>query len=95
VLLMHALTYTTAPATVLKEVSRVLRPGGKLLAVTLHEHHHEKAVERYNHVNLGFSVAELEKHCIEAGLKVQACTVSTIEKRVPNFSVLYLSAYKA
>lgn len=94
VLLMHALTYTRDPAKVMQEVSRVLRSGGKLLAVTLHEHQHEKAVEPYNHVNLGFSIADLENYCKEAGLEVQTCTVSTIEKRIPNFSVLYLSAFK-
>lgn len=94
VLLMHALTYTTDAQTVIKEASRVLRSGGKLLAVTLHEHQHAKAVEPYNHVNLGFSIENLESYCTEAGLDVLACTVSTIEKRVPNFSVLYLSAIK-
>jgi ArsR family transcriptional regulator len=94
VLLMHALTYTRDPARVMQEVSRVLRSGGKLLAVTLHEHQHEKAVAPYNHVNLGFSIADLENYCRQAGLEVQTCTVSTIEKRIPNFSVLYLSAIK-
>jgi ArsR family transcriptional regulator len=94
VLLMHALTYTPDPARVMNEVSRVLRRGGKLLAVTLHEHQHEKAVEPYNHVNLGFTIPALEEHCAQAGLEVKSCTVSTIEKRIPNFSVLYLLAIK-
>ena len=94
VLLMHALTYTSEPATVLNETARVLKPGGKLLAVTLLEHQHEKAVEPYNHVNLGFSTSQLEELCSEAGLQVQSCTVSAIEKRAPNFSVLSLSAKK-
>ena len=35
VLLMHALTYTREPARVFGEAARVLRPGGRLLAVTL------------------------------------------------------------
>jgi ArsR family transcriptional regulator len=58
------------------------------------EHKHEKAVEPYNHVNLGFSTAQLKDFCSDAGLQVQSCTVSVIEKRVPNFSVLSLSAKK-
>lgn len=95
VLLMHALTYTKDPATVISEAARALRPGGKLLAITLHEHQHAKAVQPYNHVNLGFSTMELEKLCAEAALEVQSCTVSTIEKRTPNFSVLYLLARKS
>jgi ArsR family transcriptional regulator len=94
VLLMHALTYTREPETVIGEAARTLRAGGKLLAVTLLEHQHEKAVEPYNHVNLGFSTSTLEKICIDAGLQVQNCTVSAIEKRAPNFSVLFLSAVK-
>jgi ArsR family transcriptional regulator len=94
VLLMHALTYTEQPATVINEASRVLRPGGKLLAVTLLKHQHEKAVEPYNHVNLGFTTDQLEILCIDAGLQVQSCSISAIEKRTPNFSVLSLSAIK-
>ena len=94
VLLMHALTYTPDPAAVFTEVSRVLRPGGKLLAVTLERHKHQKAVEPFNHVNLGFTPAQLESLAAGAGLDVVACTVSAVEKRAPNFSVLALSAAK-
>ncbi len=92
VLLMHALTYTENPAQVFREVARVLRPGGKLLAVTLESHRHAKAVEPFNHVNLGFTTAQLEALTKQAGLDVRACTVSAVEKRTPNFSVLSLSA---
>jgi ArsR family transcriptional regulator len=94
VLLMHALTYTREPARVVSEAARVLRPGGKLLAVTLQRHRHEKAVEPYNHVNLGFTTQQLERLSTRAGLTVQSCTVSAIEKRSPNFSVLALSAVR-
>jgi len=94
VLLMHALTYTREPARVFGEAARVLRPTGKLLAVTLQRHQHAKAVEPYNHLNLGFSTRQLEKLSREAGLTVQTCTVSAVEKRAPNFSVLSLSASK-
>ena len=92
---MHALTYTRRPETVFSEVSRVLRPGGKLLAVTLQKHPHMKAVEPFNHVNLGFTTRQLEKFCSGAGLVVKTCTVSAIEKRTPNFSILSLSAIKS
>jgi ArsR family transcriptional regulator len=94
VLLMHALTYTNEPEQVFSEAARVLRPGGKLLAVTLQEHQHAKAVEPFNHVNLGFTTAQLEKFCKDVGLQVQICMVSAIEKRTPNYSVLSLSAVK-
>jgi len=94
VLLMHALTYTPEPAAVFGEINRVLRPGGKLLAVTLERHKHQKAVDPFNHVNLGFTPAQLESLAAGAGLEVAACTVSAVEKRAPNFSVLALSAVK-
>ena len=94
VLLMHALTYTRQPALVFSEAARVLRSGGRLLAVTLQRHRHEKAVAPYNHVNLGFTKRQLEQLSNRAGLEVRCCTVSAIEKRVPNFSVLSLSAAK-
>ena len=94
VLLMHALTYTNAPVQVFGEAARVLRPGGKLLAVTLQEHRHAKAVEPYDHVNLGFTTEQLGAFCTAAGLQVRTCVVSAIEKRTPNFSVLSLSAIK-
>lgn len=94
VLLMHALTYTPNPEQVFSEIGRVLKPGGRLLAVTLDQHRHEKAVEPFNHVNLGFSRPQLEGLAVNAGLEVLACTVSAVEKRSPNFSVLALSAAK-
>jgi ArsR family transcriptional regulator len=66
-----------------------------LLAVTLQRHQHAKAVEPFNHVNLGFTTGQLETYCKKAGLAVRSCTVSAIEKRTPNFSVLSLSAVKS
>jgi ArsR family transcriptional regulator len=95
VLLMHALTYTDEAAQVFREAARVLRAGGKLLAVTLQKHQHAKAVEPYDHVNLGFTTSQLETFCTSAGLEVKTCAVSAIEKRTPNFSVLSLSAVKS
>ena len=94
VLLMHALTYTEQPAAVFGEAARALRPGGKLLAVTLQKHSHAKAVAPFNHLNLGFSRGQLESLAADAGLDVLACTVSAVEKRTPNFSVLALCALK-
>ena len=94
VLLMHALTYTQAPLKVFKEAARVLRPGGRLLASTLQKHAHEGVVKAYNHVNLGFTVKELEAFCAKAGLEAQDIGISAIEKRTPNFEVLTLVAYR-
>jgi ArsR family transcriptional regulator len=95
VLLMHALTYTTNPEKVFDEIHRVLKPGGVLLAVTLNEHSHEKAVKPFDHVNLGYSSDRLAAICRDSGLTVESCQVSTVEKRSPNFAVLSLTASKS
>jgi ArsR family transcriptional regulator len=93
--LLHALTYTRQPKKVFTEVARVLRPGGRLIALTLNQHRHEKAVEPYNHQNLGFSPAQLRKLCADAGLEALHCDASITERRPPNFSVVTLLATKA
>ncbi len=95
VLLMHALTYTEAPARVLTEAYRVLRPKGQLLAVTLARHAHRKAVEPYDHKNLGFKPQALHKLAVECGFEVVFCGVSAVEKRRPNFSVITLHATRS
>ena len=95
VLLMHALTYTASPQTVFDETSRVLRPGGRLVAATLRKHAHKNVVEAYNHVNLGFTVKQLQELCSKAGLEPLELKVSAIEKRTPNFEVLTLTASKS
>jgi ArsR family transcriptional regulator len=95
VTLMHALTYTAQAPLVLREASRALRRGGRLLAVTLALHQHAKAVEPYNHANLGFSGEQLRQLAVKAGLQVNACEISAVEKRAPNFAILSLSAVRS
>jgi len=89
-LLLHALTYTQRPAVVLAGAVAALRPGGRLLAVTLERHRHHKAVAPYNHANLGFTAAHLRKLASGAGLEVLNCARSTVERRTPHFAVLTL-----
>ncbi len=93
-LLMHALTYTNQPEVVFSETQRVLRPGGRLLAVTLQKHRHKNSVAAYNHLNLGFTEPQLRTLCTHAGLQALNIQLSVIEKRTPNFEVLTLIAEK-
>lgn len=94
VLLMHALTYSEQPAVAVREAVRVLRPGGRLLALTLNRHAHKAVAEEFDHCNLGFTVDELKKLAKKSGLDVIDCEVSSREKRAPNFEVLTLLARK-
>jgi len=94
VLLMHALTYTDEPQKAFNEASRVLRPGGRLLAATLQKHLHKNAVAAYDHLNLGFTESALRNFCTKSGLEPKTIRVSAVEKRTPNFEVLTLMAGK-
>ncbi len=94
VLLMHALTYSDKPASALAEAARVLRPGGKVLATTLVRHAHKRAVEPFDHRNLGFTVEELGKLARKAGIAVLRCAPSSRERRPPHFEVLTLFGVK-
>ncbi|AVP96896.1 ArsR family transcriptional regulator [Ahniella affigens] len=95
VLLMHALTYSDDPNQVIAEAARVLRPGGRLLAMTLNAHQHKQAAETYDHLNLGFKPEELRRLCRKHGLEVLDCEISSRERRPPHFEVLTLLARKS
>ncbi|WNL47748.1 metalloregulator ArsR/SmtB family transcription factor [Dyella sp. BiH032] len=94
VLMLHALTYAEHPAKAVAEASRLLRPGGRLLAVTLGKHDHRAVVEPFDHRNLGFSQDELSGHARRAGLEVISCTRLSRERKAPHFEVISLLARK-
>lgn len=94
VLMLHALTYAEHPAKAVSEASRVLKPGGRLLAVTLSRHGHKTAVAPFDHRNLGFRRDELAGLARKAGLQVMQCAVISRERKPPNFEVLCLLARK-
>ena len=95
VLMLHALPYSDRPAVALAEAARVLRRGGRLLALTLARHAHKNAVEAFDHRNLGFGQNELRQLATKSGLEVVECRPVTRERRPPHFEVLALLARKA
>lgn len=94
VLMLHALTYAEHPAKAVAEAARVLRPGGRLLAVTLGKHDHRAVVEPFDHRNLGFARDELARFARDAGLDVLSCARLSRERKAPHFEVTSLLARK-
>src|SRR5690625_463579 len=94
VLMLHALTYADKPAKAVAEAARVLKPGGRLLAVTLARHGHKTAVAPFDHRNLGFRRNELAGLADKARLDVVQCAVMSRERKPPHFEVLSLLARK-
>ena len=94
VLMLHALTYAEQPDKAVAEASRLLRPGGRLLAVTLGRHDHRAAVEPFDHRNLGFSRTQLEAFATTAGLQVLSTNLLSRERKAPHFEVISLLARK-
>ncbi|SFK23518.1 metalloregulator ArsR/SmtB family transcription factor [Rhodanobacter glycinis] len=94
VLMLHALTYAEQPAVAVAEAARLLRRGGRLLAVTLGKHDHRAVVEPFDHRNLGFAQAELEGFANAAGLDVLSCARLSRERKAPHFEVISLLAQK-
>lgn len=91
---MHALPYSRQAEQVLREVARVLKPGGRVVIATLGEHHHEEAMRAYDHVNLGLTPAALAALLQRAGLQVESCRVTSRETRPPYFEVVTALARK-
>ena len=94
VLMLHALTYAERPAQAVAEAARLLRPAGRLLAVTLGQHDHRAAVEPFDHRNLGFSSEQLGGYARATGLEVISCNRLSRERKAPHFEVISLLARK-
>jgi ArsR family transcriptional regulator len=72
-LLVLVLSYATDVAPLLAEASRVLRPGGRLVAVDLARHADEDLRRRLGQSRAGFDAGELPAALAAAGLESPAC----------------------
>ena len=68
----QVLHHAEQPVEVLKEIARVLEPGGSLVVADLTRHGHDWARERLADQWLGFNQEELEKWLNDAGLSMIA-----------------------
>jgi ArsR family transcriptional regulator len=94
VLLQQSLQYADDPEEVLREVARVLRPGGRTLVVTLAAHRHEEVRGSYGHVHLGFRPAQLKAFLREAELELVDLRSAGRERRPPQFEALAMLGVK-
>ncbi len=94
-LAMSALCFSAQPRALVRELARVLRPGGQLVGITLNRHGHTREAQRYRHPQLGYDPAGLQSLLEAAGFEVHTCAPTSRERRPPHFEVLTLHARRA
>jgi len=94
VMVFHTLTYAERPGGVLAECSRVLRPGGRVVVLSLDEHRQRDVTAPYGERHAGFSPSALGAMLTRAGLRVVSSEVACREPRKPHFQVVLAIADK-
>ena len=92
-LLSQALHHAANPARAMAEAVRILRPGGRVLALDLREHDQEWVRDRVGDRWLGFSEDDLERFLTGAGLTDVKVRVGSRSPGDP-FAVLIASGVK-
>lgn len=95
VLLFNILTQAATPSRVVAEAARVLRTGGNVVVITLAAHDHAESTAAYHDLHPGFSVAQVKRLLQKAGLAIDACDITSREKRAPHFEIITAFAHKA
>ncbi len=68
VVLHQVLHFADDPVAVMREVARVLRPGGRLLLADFAPHREESLRDQHAHRRLGFATDDITHWCAAAGL---------------------------
>jgi SAM-dependent methyltransferase len=94
VLVFHTLTYAEHPAQALEECVRVLRPGGRLVVLSLDRHEQQEITVPYGERHPGFSPRALRTLLSHARLAVVVSELSCREAKKPHFEVVLAIADK-
>lgn len=94
VIAFHTLTYAEEPKLVVRECARVLRPGGRLLVLTLDRHEQREITAPYGEVHQGFTPSNVRNLLSQAQLEVVRCEVAAREPKKPHFRVVLALARK-
>lgn len=92
VLHFHALTYASNPKQALQEATRMLKPGGQLVLLTLAAHNSMEVASGYGHLQPGFCPATLALWAQDCAMTVLGCDRMAREPHPPFFELLCLHA---
>jgi ArsR family transcriptional regulator len=93
-LVFHTLAYAEHPQRALDECARVLRPGGRLVILSLDKHDQPDVTAPYGERHTGFAPRTLRSLLSRAGLDVASSEVACRENKKPHFQVVLAVAEK-
>jgi len=94
VVVFHTLTYAQNAERVLVECARVLRPGGRIVVLSLDEHDQRAVTAPYGERQTGFRPSKVRSLLESAGLAVGFCEPACRESKKPYFQVILAIATK-
>jgi len=95
VLVFHTLTYAEDPRRALEECGRVLRPGGRLVVLSLDAHEQREITAAYGERHSGFSPKAMRSLLGQAGLSATFVEVACRERKKPHFQVVLSTAERS